>query len=128
MSDTEQQPTASDLIFSKLKTLVTDVRLLLVAIVGLFLTGVTALAQVQTVARAEAKQTVAGLDASVDALKARLESHEQASQLTHRLLSDEVVELKDETKQTRQQVEGLREDLRRLFPSLPPVARDGGAP
>lgn len=127
---TEAPKKKSDPVTEQLRTIVFDSRLILAAIAALAGTGWVALAQVQTTAEREAHKVADPVDASVVTLKERLATHEQQSQLTHRLLSDEVVELKDETRQTRAQVEGLREDLRRLFPALPPLppARDGGTP
>lgn len=128
MSDTAGTEKKSDPISEQLRTIVIDSRIILGGIAALAVTGWVALAQVQTTAEREARKVADPVDASVVTLKDRLATHEQQSQLTHRLLSDEVVELKDETRQTRAQVEGLREDLRRLFPALPPVPKDGGTP
>lgn len=109
-----------------LRSILTDVRLVLALLVAVFLGGFTALAQIQTVAEKTAKSEVEAVDASVKTLQARLATHEDQSGHTHQMLQRDVVELKDSVTQTRSEVEGLRRDLRLLFPTLPPVSRDGG--
>lgn len=125
----QESDTKEAKIARALAVLITDVRLVLVAVVGIFASGFVAYAQVETVARNTASATTSTLDASVGALKARIEEHEKASSLTHSLISTEVLGLKAETAKTRAEVEGLRDDLRRLFPALPPrTQHDGGLP
>lgn len=109
-----------------LRSILTDVRLVLALLVAVFLGGFTALAQIQTVAEKTAKSEVEAVDASVKTLQVRLTTHEDQSGHTHQMLQRDVVELKDSVTQTRSEVEGLRRDLRLLFPTLPPVSRDGG--
>lgn len=108
-----------------LRSILTDVRLVIALLVAVFLGGFTALAQIQDVAEKTATKQVEAVDASVKTLQTRMETHETQSGHTHQMLQRDVVELKDSVSQTRSEVEGLRRDLRLLFPTLPPV-RDGG--
>lgn len=116
------QPGLGDLV----RTVLTDVRILIGAVVALFLAGAAAFAQVQTIADRTVRQETASLDASLKVQAQALVAHQTTSDATHRLLTDEVAGLKIEVRETRSEVEGLRRDLRRLFPSLPPM--DGGTP
>lgn len=126
----QEQPTAPTLQIPRaLATILADVRLLMVAVVGLFGSGFYAYAQVREVAQSTATQTTAGLDASVGVLTTRLAAHEAASLYTHDEIREELKDLRADTRATRAEVEGLRADLRRLFPALPSVdagSRDGG--
>lgn len=100
---------------------------MLAGLVVVFVGGFSAMAQIQTVAEKTAKAEVGAVDASVRTLQVRLTTHEDQSGHTHQMLQRDVMELKDSVTQTRSEVEGLRRDLRLLFPTLPPVvSRDGG--
>ena len=110
-----------------LRTILTDVRLLLAAMVAVFLGGYAALAQVQGVAERTARVEVQAHDASVVSMQKRLETHESQSAHTHTMLQTEVQGLKVDVQQTHAEVEGLRRDLRQLFPTLP-RSIDGGVP
>jgi hypothetical protein len=110
-----------------LRSILTDVRLVLAAVVAIFLGGFAALAQIQGVAEKTAKMEVQAVDASVKTLQARGDAHESQSGHVHQMLQQDVSSLKAEVTQTRTEVEGLRRDLRFLFPTLP-RSIDGGAP
>ena len=93
-----------------------DVRWLLVLVGGTLVTvfggGWAAFAQVrheaQEVAQTAAKTETAGIRTEQEAQKHSL------------------AELREEVADTRAEVRELRKDLRRVFPSLPAIARDGG--
>lgn len=110
-----------------LTTILTDVRLVLGSVAILFAGGFVAYAQVERVASTVATQQTAGLDASVRAQEQALASHAAAADHVHEALRTEVVELRSDVRETRHEVEGLRRDLRLLFPALP-RAPDGGTP
>lgn len=110
-----------------LTTILTDVRLVLGSVAILFAGGFVAYAQVERVASAAATQQTAGLDASVRQAEQALAAHAAAADHVHEQLRDEVVDLRTDVRDTKREVEGLRRDLRLLFPSLP-RASDGGTP
>lgn len=110
-----------------LTTILTDVRLVLGSVAILFAGGFVAYAQVERVASAAATQQTAGLDASVRQAEQALAAHAAAADHVHEQLRDKVVDLRTDVRDTKREVEGLRRDLRLLFPSLP-RASDGGTP
>lgn len=123
----ESEPVVAPDGLRLLRTILTDVRLVLAAMVAVFLGGYAALAQVQGVAERTARVEVQAIDASVKAMQERIETHESQSAHTHVMLQTEVQGMKVEVQQTRSEVEGLRRDLRQLFPTLP-RSTDGGTP
>jgi len=104
------QPSLPEVLDDRTRRTLGDVRLLLAAvgfvIVTVFGGGWVALAQVRQTAKDEAAETSKALDTRVSAV----EEQQKAT-------AADVKDLKDE-------VRGLRKDLRRLFPALPPM--DGG--
>lgn len=110
-----------------LTTILTDVRLVLGSVAILFAGGFVAYAQVERVATGAATQQTAGLDASVRQAEQALAAHAAAADHVHEQLRDEVVDLRTDVRDTKREVEGLRRDLRLLFPALPRAA-DGGTP
>lgn len=130
MSEQQQKKQEKADLHTLVSTVLTDVRWILVGIAGIFGLGFAAYGQVQTLAKTEAQREshaiVDKLDASVKSTGDRLEAHILDSKLVH----DRVVRVAEgaaeESRATRKEVEGLREDLRRIFPALPPVQRDGG--
>lgn len=110
-----------------LTTILADVRLVLGSVVILFAGGFVAYAQVERVATGAATQTTAGLDASVRQTEQALAAHAAAADHVHEQLRDEVVDLRGDVRDTKREVEGLRRDLRLLFPALPRTS-DGGSP
>lgn len=98
-----------------LKTLILDVRVLLVAVVALFGGGWVALAQVDDRASSVAESKLRSYETRLTAVEERQAA--DASITNHRL-----DELQNEVREGAAETRALRKDLRELFPRL----RDGG--
>lgn len=98
-----------------LKTLILDVRVLLVAVVALFGGGWVALAQVDNRASSVAEGKLRSYETRLTAVEERQAA--DASITNHRL-----DELQNEVREGAAETRALRKDLRELFPRL----RDGG--
>ena len=120
MSDAAPEPGG---ITTLAKTILTDVRLVLVALVAIFGSGWVALDQVEGKATAAAQRELQRFDSRLTTLEDRQQA--DASTTAHRfeLLQGEIRDVKANVDDARTETRLLRNDLRQLFPRL----KDGGA-